>query len=76
MNRKRREILKHAKDHLGAASVLVSQALDEEDCLGNLPDNLVDSERYEKMENAVDALNDAADGIDEAIEKINEAMAR
>ena len=75
MNRKRRETLKHAKDHLGAASVLISQALDEEeDCLGNLPDSLTESERYEKMESAVDALNDASDSIDEAIDKINEAI--
>ena len=77
MNRKRREILKRAKDHLGTASVLISQALDEEeDSLDNLPENLMESERYEKMENAVDALNDASDGIDEGIEKINEAIAK
>lgn len=75
MNRKRRAILKNAKDHLGVASVLISQALDEEeDCLGNLPDSLTDGDRYEKMESAVDALNDASENIDAAIDKINEAI--
>lgn len=75
MNKARREILKRAKDHLGAAAVLVSQALDEEeDCLDNVPDSLTESYRYEKMEDAVDALNDASDSIDDAIEKINDAI--
>ena len=77
MNQARRGLLRKAAENLNAASVLVSRALDEEeDCLGNLPDSLQDSERYEKMENAVDALNDASASIDTAIEKINEAAAR
>lgn len=75
MNRKRREILKRAKDRLGEASSLISRALDEEeDCLGNLPDSLMDSEQYEKMEGAVDALSDASENINDAIDKINEAI--
>lgn len=77
MNKKRRELLKRANLNLSAAADLVSRALDEEeDCLGNIPDSLTESERYEKMENAVDALSDAAENIETAIERISEAVAR
>lgn len=52
----------------------MSTALDgEEDALDNMPENLQGSERYEKIEAAVDLLNDASECIDAAIEKINEA---
>lgn len=77
MNRARRELLKRAKDNLNAAAIQVSKALDEEeDCLGNVPDSLQYSERYEKMENAVEALNDASESIDAAIENIDAAIDR
>lgn len=75
MNHKRREILKRAKEHLGVATVMVSRAMEEEeDCRDNVPENLVDGNRYEKMEHAVDAMSDAVELIDEAIDKINEAI--
>ena len=75
MNNKRRELLRSAKGNLNAAAAKISQALDEEeDCLGNIPDSLQDSDRAERMENAVDALNEASDSIDAAIEKIDEAI--
>lgn len=77
MNQARRKLLFYAAGNLNAASTLVSRAFDEEeDCLGNLPDSLQNSERYERMENAIDALNDAMESIDAAIEKINEASSR
>ena len=38
-----------------------------------MPENLQGSERYEKIEAAVDLLNDASECIDAAIEKINDA---
>lgn len=61
---------------LGSAANLVSNALDEEeDSLDNMPENLQNSERYEKKEAVIDALNDASESIDTAIEKINEAIA-
>ena len=66
--------MKRASALLGAASGLVSTALEqEEDALDNMPENLQGSERYEKIEAAVDLLNDASECIDSAIEKINEA---
>lgn len=66
--------MRRASALLGTASGLVSTALEqEEDALDNMPENLQGSERYEKIEAAVDFLNDASDCIDSAIEKINEA---
>ena len=66
--------MKRASALLRTASGLVSTALEqEEDALDNMPENLQGSERYEKIEAAVDLLNDASWCIDSAIEKINEA---
>ena len=66
--------MKRASALLGTASGLVSTALEqEEDALDNMPENLQGSESYEKIEAAVDLLNDASECIDSAIEKINEA---
>ena len=66
--------MKRASALLRTAYGLVSTALEqEEDALDNMPENLQGSERYEKIEAAVDLLNDASEYIDSAIEKINEA---
>ena len=53
MNQARRKLLFYAVGNLNAASTLVSRAFDEEeDCLGNLPDSLQNSERYERINEA------------------------
>ncbi len=46
----------------------------EQDCLDNCPENLQGSERYERMESAVDQLNDALESLDEAKEHIQSAI--
>lgn len=75
MNNKRRESLKAAIILLERASVIVDRALDEEqDCLDNMPENLQMSERYEKMEVAIDHLEDASSDIDNAKNRIEEAV--
>ena len=54
MNNKRRELLKNATGLLDQASGMVQRALDsEQDCLDNMPENLLDSERCQKMEDAI-----------------------
>ena len=74
MNNKRRELLKGAVGLLEKASGIVSMALDEEqDCLDNMPENLSDSERYQKMEATIDLLDDVVGQIDSAQENILEA---
>jgi hypothetical protein len=39
----------------------------------NIPENLQNSERYEKASEAVDALQEAVDHVKNAIEYVNEA---
>lgn len=74
MNNKRRDLLKLAVQHLDTASSYVSRALDsEQDCLDNMPENLQASERYEKMESAIDSLEAAIEDIDRAKESIEDA---
>lgn len=56
------------------ASDIVSSVIDEEqECLDNMPENLTDSERYQKMEAAVEKLEEAAEQIGAAIDCIEEA---
>jgi hypothetical protein len=40
-----------------------------------MPENLEDSERYARMEEAADSLTDACDSIDDAIGSIEDAIA-
>ena len=76
MNSKRRAYLNAAVDMLRQSKSIVERAQEEEqDALDNLPENLEDSERYSKMENAADSLSDACDALDEAIGLIEDAVA-
>ena len=74
MNNRQRDLLKESKTLLGRASDLISQVLEEEeDCLDNMPENLQASEKYERMENAIDKLESAIEHIDNAQEDIDDA---
>ena len=76
MNNRRRERLRTAVDMLRQAKLIVDHAADEEqDALDNMPENLEDTERYSRMEEAADSLTDACDSIDDAIGSIEEAIA-
>lgn len=46
---------------------------DEQDYLGNIPENLQSSERYEAAESAVDSLQEAMDNIDSVLENLETA---
>lgn len=71
LNGKRRELLKRAVGYLDLAADTVSQALeDEEICLDNMPENLLDSERCIKMEEAISDMEDATEQIERARERI------
>ncbi len=75
MNAARRAILKKAIASIEQAKEYVDQVYDDEyDALSNMPENLESSERYEKMENAVDILEEIQDDLDDVLEKIEEAM--
>lgn len=46
---------------------------DEQDALDNMPESLQDTERYERMEEAVSNLEYALDGIDDVINYLDTA---
>lgn len=72
MNKRRRERLSEAHSLLGRAVSIVDRAKnDEEDSLGNLPENLQASERGESMEEAIDELQSAIDSINDAMDHID-----
>ena len=67
MNNKRRDVLKRVLNLLENASGLVNQVLDEEQgSLDNTPENLMESDQYQKREAAVDRLEEAIEQIKEA----------
>lgn len=75
MNKQRRDRLREAIKQLRNASTIVDEVYNkEEDSLDNIPENLQTSERFEKMENAVDNLNEAIERIDEARELVEMAL--
>lgn len=74
MNDKRRKALKDAKMYMERVSNIISCVLDEEqDALDNMPENLQYSEKYERIEMAIDKLESALEQIDNAKEDIDEA---
>ena len=76
MNNRKRDLLKESKTLLGRASDLIAQVLEEEeDCLDNMPENLQASEKYERMENAIDKLESVIEHFDNAQEDIDDASA-
>lgn len=73
MNKKRRDILRQASDMVKIAkSDIESVCEDEQDAMECVPESF--AENREKMENAIDALNDAASSLDEALESIEQAI--
>lgn len=74
MNDKKRQKLSKAMSLLREAAGYVNDVKDDEDeALSNMPENLQYSDRYEKMEKAVDALESAGESIESAIDNIDEA---
>lgn len=74
MNNQKREKLKLARSYLSKASDIISNVLDDEqDCLDNMPENLQYSDRYERMEAAVNKLEDGLNNIEAAEECLEEA---
>lgn len=74
MNDKRRSLIRQAKSFLEKAALLVERAADEEqDSFDNLPENIQDGERGEKMEAAIELMEDASDQINEILDKLSDA---
>ena len=76
MNKKRRELLQSARPFLTQAANIIERAAEQEsDCIDNVPENLQDTDSYEKMEKAVESLEAALEHIESANECIDEAIA-
>lgn len=74
MNDNRRKKLSKVIQKLQSSSdMLYSIVSDEQEAMDNVPERMQSSYRYEKMENAVDAMNDAIQKIDEAVDLIETA---
>lgn len=75
MNANRRGRLNDALKMLSSVAVIVENVCDkEEDCLDNYPENLQSTERFGKIEDAVDNLNEALEKIDDAKGYIESAI--
>lgn len=75
MNKNRRGNLKQALDLINTAGDIIQNALyEEQDCLDNLPENLMESDRYSKMESTVDELEQAIDYIENIRSSVEEAL--
>lgn len=76
MNNKRRGVLlKLAVPSLEKAASYVSQVLDDEqDALDNIPENFESTDRYAKIEEAIESLEEAIESIDSAKESVEAAV--
>ena len=75
MNKLRRARLSEVDTKLCGLKTEVKDILwDERDCLRSIPENFEGSERYTKIEDAVDHLEDIVYHIDEAIHHVHEAQ--
>ena len=75
MNKKRRDILQSARPLLSQAARIIERVAEqEEDCLDNFPENLQSTDRYEKMEKAIENLEAALEHIENAQDCISEAV--
>ncbi len=74
MNNLRRKQLEIAGEKIDAAYGIIQDVLDDEQySLDNIPENLQESERYAKMEDAVDHLSDALESLNDAKDEIDRA---
>lgn len=75
MNARRRKDLEKAIELLEQAREIIEYALnDEQEAYDNLPEGIQDSERGDRMYQAIDSLEDAESGFDDIIDSINEAI--
>lgn len=75
MNKVRRKELQELYDIISEAKDRLEMLHDEEEeYKDNMPENLQSSERYEKAEATVDALDSAVSSLEEVLDYIEEAQ--
>lgn len=73
MNKARRKNIQDVVDQLEELkSALEGIQSEEEEYRDNIPENLQGSERYEKADEACDALGEAVDGLEDVITSLGE----
>lgn len=74
MNNKRRKHINNIINILETSKDEISEILEEEqNALDNMPENLLESERAELTQNAIDLLEEAVNNVEEAINNLEEA---
>lgn len=74
MNNARRKELNEALELIYQAQDIINSCKDDEEMYrDNMPENLQGSEKYERADEVIDALQEAVDGLDEVIGKVEEA---
>ncbi len=75
LNDKRRNLIRGVKTALEDIESRIDIIRDdEEESLDNIPENLQYGDRYERIEAAVDALNDALELVDQLQDKLDDAI--
>lgn len=73
MNNIRRKKLQSAIELMESAAGLVEEVRDEEEeTLANIPDNLLGSDRAEKMEECIALLSEVQDELEDRVNEISE----
>ncbi len=73
MNKERRKNIQTVADQLEDLKTTLEELQGEEETSrDNIPENLQGIERYEKADEACDALNDAVDGLEDIITSLSE----
>ena len=76
MNKERRKLIQVVIDRIEELKADLETAVEDEQAyLDSIPENLMNSERYEKAEDAVGNLESAMDSLNDAEEALEEAMA-
>ncbi len=74
MNEKRRTALLEAAGFLDSASDLIRRTLTQEAMsMDNVPDNLRSAGRFDRMDDAIEAMEEAIQNIDDAKESLRQA---
>lgn len=74
MNNSRRKKIINIINQLKSSEDDIVAILDEEqDAFDNLPENLLESERAESSQNAIDNLEEAINNLEEAVSNLEEA---
>lgn len=75
MNKDRRKRIADLREQIDCTKNELEEVMDEEqECRDNLPDNLQDSEKAEKMDDVIGAIEYAIGNLDEAIDNLEEAV--